>query len=97
MRRRLRIDVDGSTFVLRGWRGGDLAREAGLKPIWSATAGGWQMDTTRLPDLRAYLDFRNVPADVSGLPEPVSVAPAASAVLAVEEPADVPLFDLGER
>jgi hypothetical protein len=72
MRRRLTVVLaeGGATFVLRGWRGGELARDAGLKPVWSAAAGGnggWILDASRPPDLLAAADRRNIAVQVEGV------------------------------
>ena len=47
-------------MVLRGYRAAELARDAGLKPIWAGSARGWILDLHRLTDLAAYLDYRGV-------------------------------------
>jgi len=47
-------------LVLRGWKGGELARNAGLWPLWIGTVNGWVLDLDRLPDLVAYLEYRGV-------------------------------------
>ena len=63
-RRRLRIEVEERVIIVRGWRAGDLARDAGLKPLWSPVTSGWTLDRRRLPDLLAFLETRNVPVEV---------------------------------
>ncbi|MDP9822775.1 hypothetical protein [Nocardioides massiliensis] len=60
-RRRITIELDRPLMIVRGWRAGDLAREAGLRPIWSGVSSGWMLDASRLPDLSAYLESRNIP------------------------------------
>ncbi len=70
MPRHLKIIDRGDTFVLHGWHAGDLAKEAGVKAVFNGIAGGWVADGTRLPDLMAYLQYRNI--GVRLLPEPPS-------------------------
>lgn len=59
-RGRIRLIDRGRTFVVRGWRGGDLAREAGIRVVYNGVAQGWVGDGHHLPDLVAYLEYRNV-------------------------------------
>jgi hypothetical protein len=66
-RRRLKIIDRGNTVVLHGWRAGDLAKEADVRAVFNGIAGGWVADASRLPDLVAYLQYRNV--TVSIVPE----------------------------
>lgn len=63
-RARIAIEVDGSIFAIRGYRAHGLALGAGLRPTFSGTFGAWIADTKRLPDLTAYLQYRNVPFEV---------------------------------
>lgn len=66
-RRRLRIIVDtpGQTFAVRGWRADALIREAGHRAVFSGIARGWVLDLARLPDVAAWLEYRNVPYSVT--------------------------------
>ena len=59
-RRRIVLIDRGATFVVRGWRGGELAREAGMWPVFNRVAQGWVLDTKVLPDFVAYLEYRNI-------------------------------------
>lgn len=59
-RRRLRIIDRGATFVIRGWRGGDLAAEANIRVVWTGVSQGWVGQAKDLADLVAYLEYRNV-------------------------------------
>jgi hypothetical protein len=63
-RRRIKIIDHGETVVIHGWRGGDLAREAGVRAVFNGASGGWVADATRLPDLVAYLQYRNIVVSV---------------------------------
>jgi hypothetical protein len=60
-RRRITLTLSGSIVVAKGWRCGPLVVEAGVNPTHSASAGGWMFDRTRLPDVEAYLQSRNIP------------------------------------
>jgi hypothetical protein len=59
-RRRVTITESDTIIIGRGWRLGDLVKDAGLKATYSASAGGFMLDRDRLPDLLAYLESRNV-------------------------------------
>lgn len=59
-RRRIKLVDRGRTFVVRGWRGGDLAGEAGVKVVFNGVAQGWVGDGRDLADLLAYLEHRHV-------------------------------------
>lgn len=61
MSRRITVTKDGACLVVRGWRAADLAREAGLRPVYSGVSRGWLLDVRRLSDLVAFLESRNVP------------------------------------
>ena len=62
-RRRSTIEEKGRQVVLRGWKVAELAREAGAKPIFVGSVGGWMIDAGRLPDLLAVLDRRGISVD----------------------------------
>lgn len=85
--RRITITPDGSVIVIRGWRVAELARQGGLKPTYAGTVG-WMLDAKRLPDLIAWLDYRNVRYDIRSAAKPV-------AVLASPMPAVVPESEPG--
>lgn len=57
--RDLAIRRDGSIVVIRGYKAAGIARSAGLKPTYSGAAGGWMLDAYRLPELVAWLEYRN--------------------------------------
>lgn len=86
-RRKITIEPDGNIVVIRGYKVADIARAAGLKPTYSASAGGWMLDRTRLPELVAWLEYRNFryeldepPADTTPAP-PVIPAPRTEMTL----------------
>lgn len=58
--RTITVTDRGTTVVLRGYRVAELARCAGLRPVFNGVAGGWVADGDRLADLLAYLDSRRV-------------------------------------
>lgn len=64
---RVRIETDTARdrMVIRGWRAGELAREAGCWPIFSGTVGGWIIDLPHLADLVAYCEHRHVAVSVT--------------------------------
>lgn len=65
-KRKITITADGSIVVFRGYKVADIARSAGLRPTYSASAGGWMLDANRLPELVAYLEYRNYRYEVRG-------------------------------
>lgn len=46
--------------ILRGWKMGELAREAGAWPVFSGVTGGWSIDLSKLPDVVALAEYRNI-------------------------------------
>lgn len=91
-RRLISIEVDGTIFAIRGWQAHGLALGAGLRPTYSGTRGAWLADTKRLPELLAYLQHRNVAAEIDDLtPEQTPEAAHAGDDL----PTDAPLFEIG--
>lgn len=64
MSRRVTVLVDGDTETcyVKGWKAGDLIRDAGVRPIWSHVSRCFMLDQRRLPDLIAYLEYRNITA-----------------------------------
>jgi len=60
VRRAITLTPDGNVIVLRGYRVAQLARQAGLRPTFAGSVGGWMVDAHRLPDLVAWLDYRHV-------------------------------------
>lgn len=61
-RRRVVVEVDDSTKTcfVRGWQAGDMIRDAGIRPIWSHMSRCFMIDLRRLPDMVAYLEYRNI-------------------------------------
>lgn len=80
-RRIITIEPDGKIMVIRGYKVAEVARAAGLKPTYSASAGGWMLDADRLPELVAWLEYRNfryvVEDDTPPPPRPRVPAPRA--------------------
>lgn len=97
MRRRISAVVDGSVFVIKGWQAHKLALEAGLRPTFSGTAGGWVADSSRLSTFEAYCAHRRVWLEVTNAPEPPQVAAQGSTSPEADLEPDLPLFDLGGR
>jgi len=59
-RKRITVTLDGRVAVFKGWQVAELIKEAGAKPIYAGTVGGWMIDRHRLADVLAYLDERNI-------------------------------------
>lgn len=59
-RRHWVIETRGRVILVRGWQVADLLRRAGMKPIYSASARGWVLDETRLPDVVALAEWQNI-------------------------------------
>lgn len=64
--RNLAITRDGSIVVIRGYKAAGIARSAGLRPTYSGAAGGWMLDASRLPELVAWLEYRNYRYTIEG-------------------------------
>jgi hypothetical protein len=64
-RYRITVIVDGTVLLVRGWRVGALLRDGGFKAIYSTPSGAYMIDAVRLGDLLAYLEHRNVGANLS--------------------------------
>ncbi len=86
-RRRLTIVTDevNRTLVLSGWNAQRLAHEAGCRPIYSGSAGGWMLDLSRLSTLCAYFDHRRVAYALS-TEDQLANALASCASVAVNNP-----------
>lgn len=57
----LRITIDETIIVVRGFKAGARLKASGIgKPIYSTPAGGWMLDRKRLPDLEAWLESRRI-------------------------------------
>lgn len=80
--RTVTITRDGSLIIIKGWKVAELARQGGLKPTYSGSVGGWALDTKRLPNLIAWLEYRNVRYELKGdiRPADPTVAPEAATV-----------------
>lgn len=95
-RRLISIEVDGTIFAVRGWKAHGLALGAGLRPTYSGVRGAWVADSNRLPELVAYLQYRNIPTEIKD----VGTAELEVDHPDIEAPANVPdaqlsLFDGG--
>lgn len=58
-RRPLTIVDNGRTIVVRG-NAKRVLEAGGFRAPYIGTARGWLLDAHRLPDLAAWLDYRNV-------------------------------------
>jgi hypothetical protein len=92
------VEVDGSIFAIRGWKAHGLALGAGLRPTYSGVRGAWIADTKRLPELLAYLQHRNIPAEIDDV-TPTAIAEDHGADRAEDHgdgaiSTDEPLFEL---
>lgn len=58
MRGRLVIEAGDRDTKVRGYGAADLLREAGTRPYFAG--GAWWIATKHLPDVVAYLDYRNI-------------------------------------
>lgn len=54
----------GTTVVMTGYRVAEIARHAGLRPIFSGASQGWITDASRLGDLLAHCQHRNIAVTV---------------------------------
>lgn len=81
-RRKITITPEDNIVVIKGYKVAEIAKAAGLRPTYSASAGGWMLDLRRLPELVAWLEYRNFRYEMAGTSEPES-PPAA-------EPPDIP-------
>jgi hypothetical protein len=82
--RNLAIKRDGSLVVIRGYKAAGIARSAGLRPTYSGAAGGWMLDASRLPELVAWLEYRNYRYTIEG-DEPARREPAPTITTARAE------------
>jgi hypothetical protein len=60
-RPRVRIVETTTTLQIKGRRVGDLLRAGGFRPIFLGTVQAFVLDAHRLPDVAAFLEYRNVP------------------------------------
>ncbi len=93
MRRIITIEVNDAVAIVRGYRAHALALGAGLRPIYTGVAQGWVFDVDRLPELTAYLQYRNIPVEISTAREDLADQDAQSDELA--EDAQLALFPPG--
>lgn len=99
-RRLISVEVDGTIFAIRGWKAHGLALGAGLRPTYSGVRGAWVADSSRLAELVAYLQYRNIPVEIHdlaplGTPEPAGhdLAPVSPEAPAAD--LQLELFDGG--
>ena len=59
-RRKATVTEKGGIIVVRGWQVGSILSDAGLKGVYSASAGGHMLDSKRLPDVMAALEHRSI-------------------------------------
>ena len=64
--RTITVTDRGATIVLRGYGVAEIARHAGVRPIYSGVAQGWVADAHRLGDFLAFCQSRNIVVDVEG-------------------------------
>lgn len=57
MGRRYVIEVDDRVILVRGYRAGEILRDAGMKPLWSHIGRGWVLDRDRLPDVALCIEL----------------------------------------
>ncbi len=62
--RAITVTDRGGTIVMTGYRVAEIARHAGLRPIFSGASHGWITDSSRLGDLLAYCQHRNIAVTV---------------------------------
>ena len=65
-RRQITVRDRGTTIVLTGCKVAEIARHAGLKPIYNGVAHGWVSDADRLPDFLAFCQSRHIEVSVVG-------------------------------
>jgi len=56
----------GTTIVLTGYKVQQVARHAGLRPIYNGVARGWVTDAKRLPDFLAFCQSRHIDVVIVG-------------------------------
>jgi hypothetical protein len=61
----VRIVETATTIELKGRRVGDLLRAGGFRPIFLGTVQAFVLDRHRLADVAAFLDYRNVPFELT--------------------------------
>lgn len=91
----LSVAYEPPVVVVRGWRGGEVLRNAGLHPFYSKPSGGWICDEERGPNVLAAVESSGAAVVIVGAPvveDPVST-PAPEQRAAEPEPV---LFELGD-
>ena len=53
------VDEGRGVVLLKGYGVRELARELGLKPLYSATRKGWVVDARHLPDVVAFAEWQS--------------------------------------
>lgn len=56
----IRVNADKRVILVKGWKAGDLCREAGMKPMWSAIAKGHVLDDKHLADVVALCEWQGI-------------------------------------
>lgn len=51
--------------LVKGYNVATLLREAGMRPVYLGTVKAWALDAHRLPDVVAWLEYRNVTVTVT--------------------------------
>lgn len=62
--RTITVTDTGDTIVMTGYQVADIARRAGLRPIYSGVSHGWVTDAHRLADLLAFCQSRRIAVTV---------------------------------
>lgn len=63
---RITVTERGTTIVLTGHKVQQVARHAGLRPVYNGVARGWVTDARRLPDLLAFCQSRRIDVVIIG-------------------------------
>lgn len=58
--RTITVTDRGTTIVMTGHKVAEVARHAGLRPIYSGVSQGWVTDARRLPDFLAFCQSRRI-------------------------------------
>jgi hypothetical protein len=54
------VDDARGIVLLKGYGARDLARDLGLKPLYSGVGKGWVLDAKHLPDIVAFAEWQNL-------------------------------------
>lgn len=52
------VDLTTGRMVVRGYRGGDISRDAGARPLWSTTQRGWVCLAEHAADIVAVAEHQ---------------------------------------